>query len=151
MDELFSWRTFGEIVGAVFLLWLGSRLRRGESKEERKAAAKREARLKITKWAEECLQHFDEINIKIYGTDYPMIKSLDIFSDLKRLEAPGKSAYSSAKILDEETQTKTKVALDKLCEVILAFRKRDNNVWREMPKVVESFSELIDCLSKKEL
>ena len=151
MDELFSWRTLAEIAGAVFLLWLGSRLRRRESKEERKATAKKEAKSKITEWAEDCLKHFDEIVIKIHGTDYPVIKSLDIYSDLKRLEVPGKSACNSANILDEEAQEKTRAAFDKLRETIKAFKNRDNNVWREMPEVVKSFSKLTDYLSKKEL
>jgi len=111
-----------------------------------------EARRKIRQWAEECLKHFDEISIAIYRTDGPIvIKGLDIYSDLRRLEVPGKSAYSSANILGEETRKKTKAALGKLHEVIIAFKKRDENVWGEMPKVAQSFSELIDYLSKKEL
>jgi hypothetical protein len=77
MEELFSWRTLGEIIGGLLLLWLGSRLRRSERKEERKATAKKEAISKITNWAEECLKQFNEISIKIYATDFP-IKSKEL-------------------------------------------------------------------------
>ena len=150
LAELFNWGTLLGFVFAVILLWLGSILRRSEKKEERKASAKINAKSQITTWAEECLKYFNEISIKIYGTDFPIIKSLEIYSELQRFEAPGKSAYSSANVLDSDVREKTKAALEKLHEVTLAFRKRDNTVWGKMPAVVSNFSELINYLSKQE-
>jgi len=159
--EFFSnnWETLviALIVALIgFFLWLirysiTTKSQRKERTADRIAKQKDESLEKINEWAEECLKYFNEISIKIHGTDLPTIKSLEIYSDLQRLEAPGKLAYSSANILDEDARKKTKNALDKLHEVTIAFRNRDNHVWGKMPKVVESFSELIDYLSKEEL
>ena len=150
LEELFNWGTLFGFVFAVILLWLGSLFRSSERKEERKASAKINAKSQITTWAEDCLKNFNEIRIKIYGTDFPTLKSLDIYSDLQRLEAPGKSAYSCSNILGKDVRQKTKVALDNLHKAIVAFKNRDETVWSIMPTVESSFSELVEHLSKKE-
>ena len=149
MDELFSWRTIIEIVAAVLLLWIGSRLRRSERKEERKANIRIDAKSQILGWSRECLSCMDEIKIKLNATNFVTIKSGEEYSNLQRLETQGKLACGYASILGDDIPEKTKATFDKLHKATIAFKNRDGIVWDALRELESSFDELIDAISSQ--
>ena len=153
MDEYFGMRidlrTIIEIIAAVFLLWIGSRLRRHEKKEERKANQKIHAKSQILDWVKECLNYMDEIKIKINANTFGTIKGAEEYTNLQRMETQGKLACGYASILGDDVSQKTKDTFTKFRKVLIAFKNRNGIVWDRLRELESSFHELITAISNQ--
>ena len=147
--EVGDWRTISEILGGVLLLWVGSRLRLFEKKDERISNAKIDAQSKILNCCNECFSCLDEIKIRLNANIIAdNIKCADEYRNFQRLETQFKLACGFANILDDKKVVeKSKSCLKLLHEIVIALKNRDGVFWDNCRKLEINLNKLLDSVT----